>query len=335
MGTDQDPAPAAIAAAIENYRPQVVSEYWTVAGGDFARAAVTTAKPTTTADAYRLMYNVAPFVMWAHAQDLPENVEAVFTPDRLDEYLSTGDRREWVSNTHVVARWAITRVGRAATRRAPWKVRVAAPKDEKVSAPYSSAQVDWFREVAATQATVRRSRYMRAALALHHGAGLKHNELRFVDASDIEWRDGFFVVRVTEKHTVKSRMPNRVVAVDSAYAQWLRELLIEARGETLAHASSGSATYDPLKVIRREIEVPEALPSFDPRRLRNTWLVNMLNRRVPLRSVLTAAGLQTLDLPLLLPALHDDDDHLSLSAMADVTLEASPGEASVNCVGSM
>ncbi|EYT65561.1 hypothetical protein H489_0106820 [Curtobacterium flaccumfaciens UCD-AKU] len=95
MGTDQDPAPAAIAAAIENYRPQVVSEYWTVAGGDFARAAVMKAKPTTTADAYRLMYNVAPFVMWAHAQDLPENVEAVFTPDRLDEYLSTGDRREW------------------------------------------------------------------------------------------------------------------------------------------------------------------------------------------------------------------------------------------------
>lgn len=176
---------------------------------------------------------------------------------------------------------------------------------------------------------------MRAALALHHGAGLKHNELRFVDESDIEWRDGFFVVRVTEKHTVKSRMPNRVIAVDSAYAQWLRELLVEARGETLAHASSGSATYDPLKVIRREIEVPEALPSFDPRRLRNTWLVNMLNRRVPLRAVLTAAGLQTLDLPLLLPALHDDDDHLSLSAMADVTLEASPGEASVSCVGSM
>ncbi|ROS58472.1 hypothetical protein EDF42_3720 [Curtobacterium sp. PhB172] len=335
MGTDQDLALAAIAAAIENYRPQVVSEYWAVAGGDFARAAVMKAKPATTADAYRLMYNVAPFVMWARAQDLPENVEAVFTPDRLDEYLSTGDRREWVSNTHVVARWAITRVGRAATRRAPWKVRVAAPKDEKLSAPYSPEQMDWFREVAQTQATTRRSRYMRAALVLHHGAGLKHNELRFVDESDFEQRDGFFVVRVTEKHTVKSRMPNRAVAVDSAYTEWLRELLDQARGETLAHAASGSATYDPLKVIRREIEVPAALPSFDPRRLRNTWLADMLNRRVPLRAVLAAAGLQTLDLPLLLPALRDDDERLSLSAMADISLEMGSDESSVSGVGGM
>lgn len=280
------------------------------------------AKPATSADAYRLMYNVAPFVMWAHAQDLPENAEAVFTPDRLDEYLSTGDRREWVSNTLGVARWAITRVGRAATRRAPWKSRVAPPKDEKLSEPYSSEQMNWFREVAETQATARRSRYMRAALTLHHGAGLKHNELRFVDPSDIEWRDGFFVVRVTEKHTAQSRMPSRDVAISSTYADWLRELLVEARGGTIAHASSGSGTYDPLKVIRREIEVPSALPSFDPRRLRNTWLTEMLNQPVPLRAVLTAAGLQTLDLPLLLPALRDDDARRSFSTMAGVASEA-------------
>lgn len=306
--------------ALAAYRPRDAASYWDASGSAFAINAVLRAKPQDEGDALRLLRSVAPFVLWAHEQDLPEHVEAVFTPDRLEEYLSTGARAEWVSNTFVTVKWAIRRVGVGATKRAPWTPKLTAPKDEKLSVPYSQSEIDWYRAAADNQATARRSRYMRAALAMHHGAGVKHNELRFIVLGDLSEGDGHYVLTLTDQHTRLSRMPNRVVAVDAAYNTDIAELLSEASTGTLAYRHVGSDSYDPLKVVRREIEVPAALPTMDPRRLRNTWIANLLNRRLPLRAVLEAAGLQTLDLSLFLPFLVDADLPRSRRGMAGLDL---------------
>lgn len=307
---------------IEQYRPPEALDTWDSAEGPFVRAVVRKTKPVSAADAYKLMSVLSAFVTWAVRQDIALQAETLLTPDRMEEYLASGAPKHWAYSTLVGARWAIRRVGSAATQRAPWQPTPLKPRNKTLTVPYTVTQINRYRDAAGKQSTHRRRHYMRAALAFHHGAGLHPSELRHLRGDDIEAANGYYLIHLTDRHTSESRAPERVTAVHTSYTQIVRTLLAEApTGHLAVHA--GTPTIPVLHGLQNSLEYSDQLPPMTARRLRLTWLSNALNTPVPLRSVLTAAGLNALDFAALAPSLVDNDPATHLGRIADVAAQPS------------
>lgn len=155
---------------IAAYRP-ADGRGWTEQTAQLVRNLVAATRPTSARDAHRLAAITAAFVIWGNEQDIPLVAEQLLTPERLDEYLASGDRAQWVHGTQIGVRWALRRVGIANTRRAPWRSRTITPGSKTVSFPYTPKEIRLYLDAAAKQRTPTRSRYMQAALAFHHGPG--------------------------------------------------------------------------------------------------------------------------------------------------------------------
>jgi hypothetical protein len=312
---------------IEQYRPPEAPDTWDSAEGPFVREVVRKTKPVSAADAYKLMAVLSAFVTWAVSQDIALHAETLLTPDRMEEYLAAGTPQHWAYSTVVGARWAIRRVGSAATRRAPWQPAPPKPRNKTLTIPYTATQINRYRDAAGKQSTHRRRHYMRAALAFHHGAGLHPSELRHLRGNDIEAADGYYLIHLTDRHTSESRAPERVTAVHTSYTETVRTLLAEApTGHLAVHA--GAPTIPVLHGLQNSLEYSEQLPPMTARRLRLTWLSNALNTPVPLRSVLTAAGLNALDFAALTPSLVDNDPATHLGHIAGAALRPAAASAS-------
>ncbi|MFZ6990407.1 hypothetical protein ACO0E1_00820 [Curtobacterium sp. RRHDQ66] len=301
---------------IEQYRPPEAADTWDRAEGPFVREVVRKTKPVSAADAYKLMAALAAFVLWATRQDIALQAETLLTPGNMEEYLATGPPQNWAYSTVVGARWAIRRVGSAATRRAPWQPASPKPRNKTLTIPYTGAQINRYRDAAEKQSTHRRRHYMRAALAFHHGAGLHPSELRHLRGTDVEAADGYYLVHLTDRHTSESRAPERVTVVHNSYTETVRALLAEAPSGHLA-VHSGTPTIPVLHGLQYSLEYSEQLPPMTARRLRLTWLSNALNTPVPLKAVLTAAGLNALDFAALTPSLVDNDPATHLRHIAE------------------
>lgn len=293
-----------IPSAIARYTPATPIEGWEEATGAFVRKLIVTTRSTSARDAYRLIAVAAPYVGWGLSHGIDLNPEHLLTPDRMEEYLATGNRAAWVHGTHIYVRWALRRIGVANTRRAPWRPTSRTPGIKTVTFPYTANEISRYLDAAQKQRTERRGRYMLAALALQHGAGLHSVELLRLRGRDLEYRESHWIVHLTEQHTAASHSPPRSVPVSVQYSTIVQQL-VDGSGTGIL-AATEPATMSALKGLRSNLAYAARLPSFSPRRLRATWLRDALNTPVPLRAVLAAAGLNSLDFIALGPTLTDD-----------------------------
>lgn len=272
---------------------------------EFVRDAVRAADPKTPKTAYKLLVALAGFTAWALEQDLPLAPDRVLTPDRVDEYLATGRRRDLAPGTRATLRTQLRRVARATTRTAPWpaETNFVYLRPNRFLPPYTPAQIKHYWDAASLQPTLRLRRYMTCLLVFAHGAGLRSIEIRALTAADISLgasEEAGWLVHARPRGTARGR----TVPVLRRYDRAVAQLRVDRPTGALAGRYDDDPD-DPLAKIRGQLRLPTSLPPLDPRRLRNTWLCEHLDRGVALRPLLEAAGVKSLRISEMLPYLQE------------------------------
>lgn len=243
------------------------------------RAAVTAAGYTSPESARAALRVATAFTWWAVQCDCPLDVESLFTPDRVVRYVACLDGVS--TRSRATYRAHLRRVGRCATRRAPWP---AAPDryspTQPAAKPYSAAELCGLWAAAATQATHRRGHVFKACLALGLGAGLRTAELVEVTATQ--------VVEIGSSGVLQVRLLDRVVPVRAECTAALREVCHARPGGPIIGPETTAA--DRLYRHLKGVESASRAPTIRVGRLRATWAVKVLNGGVTISEFRRLSG---------------------------------------------
>lgn len=252
---------------------------------------------------------VSAFVAWAEDEGVELHAERLFQPDRVERYI--GLRRSAATRrTRANERAVLRRVGRTATRAAPWP---AEPQPFQghvhLKAPYSTDEVQGFWRAVDHQATDHRRHVLRAMLLLGLGAGLKPREVLECSASQVKSERGSGLTAVF--------LDDRTVPVLDTYAESLRSLCREyPEGPLVGHWNRNRR--DPFTGLRRGIEIPGHLPTLTAPRLRTTWMATVLQHDLRISEFMVIAGtVSSKSLECIapyVPGRWDDDEYLHRAA---------------------
>lgn len=311
---------ATVLAAIQGYRPKSVTQMrrWeTVAG--VVRDVVTISAPPSRRRAIELMRTVAHFAAWAAGEGVEVQVECLFRPEHVERYIATGCP-QLIEGSRATRRSALRRLGRAATRTAPWEPPPPQLPRHTLAAPYTAVEVAGFWAAAQAQRTPALRRTATALLTLGLGAGLVPIEYFGVHGRHVQQVDGVTVVQVDGPRA-------RRVPVLQPYAQPLVELAAEVcDGLLLGHPLLPGQESRQWHVIRL-LDLPAGLPVLRAGRLRSTWLVSLLASPVQVDELLAAAGITTTrPLQDLIPFVARRNDLTRLRAVAGLELPAAAGD---------
>ncbi|MFZ6990409.1 hypothetical protein ACO0E1_00830 [Curtobacterium sp. RRHDQ66] len=285
--------------AIDRYRPRFAAEPWFTDAHPTLISWVRQAQPQNPTAAYRYILSTCYFARFGARNDLPIDAETLFTPENVDWYTSTAlaDHGEHSRSTQ---RAALREVGRAITRRAGWKSPEPQFQKPATAEPYSSAQRADLMGLVDLQPSPGLTRLMSGMLACGFGAGLRGPEMERVTAADVERRGPLVALHIMGPRA-------RTVPVRRQDAETILRLAFDHPDEPLLGPFKPHQR-DPVSRAKRRLDLPPWAPPLETRRLRATWMVDVLNEDIQLSTFAAAAGITDLRFAGLLPHLKTRKD---------------------------
>lgn len=282
-------------AFITNYTPRpdlVPAAVWQRIGPT-VKAWVADAAPHSVHTARGFSMNVAQYATFWEDRGLPlDDPESVFTPDRVDEWVST---LPGSANSKLTRRAYVRSVGKAVTRTVHWgDVNPVTYQRGHSKTPYTPSDVNALYRLIGQQPNQRATDRLALVLDLSFGAGAHTGELLHIRARDIR----------TVPHPDRERdvlivtMSGRDVPLRDAHTNHLRRLLPDRAPDDLVvvpeWSHRTSLPKDPWDKARKILRFPtgtKAAPHLDLRRARATWGVAMLTSpEVTIAEVFEFAG---------------------------------------------
>ncbi|MCK6212095.1 hypothetical protein KZX45_16245 [Georgenia sp. EYE_87] len=275
-----------VAAAIAGYTPRQIPPARWAEIRELVQQAVTAVRPPSPATAYTYLRVAARYADWCASQGIDVAAERMFTEANVEWFIATAAPTFLAKSSLPSYRSALRRIGRAATRRALWEPipRELRLKKHGAMPPYSPTDMARFLAAAPLQPSPERRRACSALLALAYGAGLSSAELIACRAVDVESRGGGYVVVVRGNN---AREVPALAKVDSLL-QWLVDQFPEGPLLTDRNPKARSTFSG---VVGR-VELPPGAPPLDLRRLRTTWLAEILASDLRVSEVLKLSGLR-------------------------------------------
>lgn len=280
--------------AIEAYQPAFAAEQWYVQARPYLNELVRLARPSNAVSARNQIQALSYAARFANEREQPLVAESFLSPAFVDWYLeiSMTEHGAHSKSTH---RAALTAIGTAATTRAPWtKPRPRYPRAND-ALPYSPSEVSDYMALVDKQKTRRRSRLLEGLLALGIGAGLRGTEMTRVWARHVHREDDFTVIHVPGDSS-------RTVPFRRRFAPVVNQMALDHEAEPLL-GPFREDQRDPLSRMKSLLHIPDYAPPLELRRLRATWMVQVLNEDVQLATFAEAAGVTDLRFTALLPYL--------------------------------
>lgn len=276
---------AETSATISGYRPQQAPPEWEQIAGH-VRMLVAASADRSPYRVERLLTATSRLAVWCHRSGLPDDPEVWLRHETIDAFVLTGctdlapssaqTYRSWLRHMRATLAW----LERGEQVPPPMK----APKT--VSPPYSPAQLGRLRGWAERLPGQARTDAL-ALMALAFGCGLTSGEVAAVRTGHLRRLDsGAIVVTVpgTERLIVCRAAWEDVLA--GATGRFGDAFVFRPR-RAARHAknlfSSWTARHTPTG----------GLPALSVRRLRSSWIVELLSARIDLGVVAAAAGMST------------------------------------------
>lgn len=272
-----------VAAFVRMYTPQIDPEVWARIG-DFCTQVVLDAAPSHSASASRWIQAVGALTEWCtESAGMNLDRERILDPNTIERY--TRSRTELSKTSRATLRSVLLHISMRILGERPAPFTYSTYGRSRGSAPYSEEELAAVRSFVDGEPTANRRANLLGLVALAGGAGLNPGEVLAVKAQHIEHRSEGWLVRV---QGVNARTVPFLSDFDDLIARSLEQrpagyLVLPGRttrtSKTL-HQAVDASTGQGLR--------PSA------QRLRSTWLVTMLDARVPFPLLLAAAGLKTL-----------------------------------------
>lgn len=272
-------------ARIRNYRPRLPRQQWAPVA-DQVRATVAAAAPATCYDAAHLLYVVGRIAVWADRTGLPRDPGLWLRTETIDGFILLGLAGQEGSSRQTFRTWLRrTREALVWVQRgeAP-PVRIAASRlPQPPYEPGELARLKGWAELLPGRARLDGL----ALMALGAGCGLQPGEVPAVRGSDL---------RVTARGMVVLDAPwlGRLVTCRAPWEQTLAELAVLAGDDYVFRPSRKVEAAKNLVSSWPARHRPHAgLPALAARRLRTTWIVDLLGQRIDPALVADAAGMRS------------------------------------------
>ena len=294
-----------VAYVIENYTPGARvcdPQIWPLIADD-VRAAVHSLELDKRDTVNHFLADVTRYLAWCHVQGHPKE----FREDLIAAFCDT---LTFVATSVQRHRTRLRRIG-VGYGTVEKLARTQFPHHTHTGGePYTRAELDRWWEVASSQKTAHRSRLLRATVALGAGAGVTTAEM-----ANLRTRD--FSAHPAYPDLLLVHLPDRVVPVDAAWVERVRQIVDDAPSEYL-FGTYHTQTKDLLAYVKSKAIIPDDVPALTIRRLRTTYAVSLLTRRVSVSEFMAIFGNSTAisfeRLARFVPARWDDAEYLRVAA---------------------
>lgn len=259
-----------------DYRPRDVcdADTWAIIAPTVRRA-ISTQRLERRSSVHHWMSQLTRYFAWCQRQGHPLQV----TPVLIDAFCDALTLAPTSIQSH---RNRLNRVG-AALGHMSSRVTVASrPHTKTGQPPYSPAELERWWQIASSQKTAHRCRLLQATIAFGVGAGLTTFEIGNLLVRDVVPHPDF-------PDLVLVHLPDRVAPVDTAWLERVRLVLNSAPNEYLL-GSPHVQGADVLTQVKSKATIPDDVPNLTVRRLRTTYGVNLLNRRLSPAEFLAVFG---------------------------------------------
>lgn len=269
----------AVSDIVAAYSPAQIEKTVWKAVAPLVRQAVAAADPSP-ARMPKILLATALLAAWAKSRNIPLRSDTVFIPATIERFIAEGLLTR-TSKTKATYRATLRGVGRAVAQD-KWPMSAPEMPHQKVKDPYTGDELARLIHAISQNKEPHRSRGL-AIVYLAAGAGAASADIRHFDISnDVQLRDDLWVVQFC------SPGRERIVPVRRRYIEQLRSATETLGGANLL-ADADREVFYTLSRLRLGDDLPPLLVS----RCRTSWLVYQMAQRVPLSTLLRAAGLTT------------------------------------------
>ncbi len=276
-----------MAAIIANYTPDLPADEWAIIG-DFVRAAVTDCDCRTPYSATDLLIASARHVHWCvFSAGLPLERESVFHREVIAEYAARGcPQLARASAGNIRSR--LLRMSELLLPPATRTAKLAAMPPSAPTVPYSITDQVALRSWATGQITQYQVVNCHVLLALGLGAGLSSAEVGGVQAGHLHVdADGVLVEVVGKRSRLVPVLAEwESVLIDAADAAMRPDLYVFRPQRDKVHRNFVSHFVDKTNIGR-------VRPSLQ--RMRATWIVTHLTAGSPVKALVEAVGVDSLE----------------------------------------
>ncbi|MFJ4036890.1 tyrosine-type recombinase/integrase [Microbacterium sp. NPDC090007] len=273
-------------------------------GEAFVRDAVSIAAPHTAYSAKLCINYTARYVHWCRMRGYPLTAESIWSPISIDLYSTTAnlDRTEGTRRNY---RAVLMRISETLLPEAhPDKVTALSKK--ATIEPYTAEEMAGFRDWAGMQLTPLKSHRALLILVLCAGAGVRTSELAQLRAEHIVRDHAGTLVDIPGDRA-------RVVPLLTEWEEWVTPMLERRPNTELLWGNI--ARRDTNNIVSAFTQYSNGTPPRSDR-LRNTWMATHLVAGTPVKMLMRAAGVETLNhINLLLKHLPDIDEAQYLRAL--------------------
>lgn len=278
-----DEVPADVTRRIDRfYARDIDPAVWSVIG-PLVKAATAASAPTSPRTATTIGSRTALLLSWCFERGMDLTPEVVFHPDTIDEFISTGCAR-FTKGTRSTYRSTLLQVGESYVGAPLFAPRALPLPTSDPEAPYTTAEITalwaWSRGLS-TQAMRDGAAVI---LAFGLGTGIKAIELNAATTAWIDDTPAGLVVAIPGDRA-------RRVPVRQRWELAVRDVLGRASGGLVFRPERDHVNDRHLTRFLERLPRGDA-PKLSMQRLRVTWIVDLLDDRVPLRLVADAAGVQ-------------------------------------------
>jgi len=278
---------ATVGGRIGNYTPNIELEHWANIE-DFVRSAVTRAVPSTTYGASKLFSAVTPFVHWAWKAGHHLDDVTIFDRWLIEEFIATACPTTWSQATKGNQRSVIFRVAEAVLGMDARTPRVLPLTAADPSRPYTAAEIVALRSWARSQSTELLRLNATVLLAFCAGAGLAAEDIAGVRVRDVRLHDDGSVTVL-----VPGRRGRRVTVLASWEGDAAACVVGRDPGEFVLVPGRTDGVFK--NVCTQFVSRTTGVIKPSSQRLRATWLVHHLTIGTPVKVLLEAAGIGSLN----------------------------------------
>lgn len=273
-------------------------------GEAFVRDSVSIAAPHTAYSAKLCINYAARYVHWCRMHGYPLKAESIWSPIAIDLYSTTAnqDRSEGTRRNY---RAVLMRISEILLPEAH-PDKLAALSKKSTIAPYTAEDMAGFRDWAGMQLTALKAHRAVTMLVLCAGAGVRTAEIAELRPEHVVRDAAGTLIDIPGKRA-------RVVPLLPEWEEWVDPML-ERRPDT--ELLWGNITRrDANNIVSAFTQYSNGTPPRSDR-LRNTWLAFHLTSGTPLKLLLRASGVSSVNqLNLLLEHLPEVDDADYLRAL--------------------
>ena len=272
---------------IGGYTPQIPAEHWENIE-DFVRSAVTRTAPTTPYKANKLFSAVTPFVHWCWKAGHHLDNATIFDRWLIEEFIATACPTTWSAATKGNQRSVIFRVAEAVLGVDARTPRALPLTSADPSRPYGPADMAGLRSWSRSQGTELMRRDATALLAFGAGAGLAAEDIAPLRVGDVTVRDDGTVTV-----SVPGRRPRRVTVL-AVWEQDAASVAVDRDSDEFLFVP-GRAAASTKNLCTHFVGRTSGVLKPSSQRLRATWLVHHLTAGTPVKVLLEAAGIGSLN----------------------------------------